>query len=149
MERRIKPVPVLLLDKERTFLCDVNALISLGEVLNLNMMTPEAWEEVFGKSWPAGSPEAQAFLQKYPENTPDEKGNVFIPATPSFHKVRAIVWALLLHEDEKLTLRQAGALIDPANLQAVVDAYIQAITISQGSPRQGETEKKEQAVAAE
>ena len=141
MENKIKPVPVIL-DHERRLLCDVNALIALGDELQTNMMTPEAWEELFGKSCPADSAEAKAFLEKAPQ-AEIKDGLVFVPSTPSFRKIRAIVWALLLHEDENLTVRQVGAMLDPAKLQPVMDAYIQAITASQG-----DSAKKEQSAEA-
>lgn len=110
----IKTVAIQL-DRERHLLYDVNALIALGEELGLNLMTSEGWAELTGKM----ETPAPAHMTDAPEP-------VFIPAVPSFKKVRAIVWAGLLHEDPALTVRQVGAMLNPADLAPVVKAYIEA-----------------------
>jgi hypothetical protein len=110
----IKKVPITL-DKPRTLLYDVNALIDLGGILGLNLMTAEGWEALYGKvETPA------------PKTMDDKPEPVFVPAQPSFEKVRAILWAGLRHEDESLTVRQVGAMLDPANLAPVISAYTEA-----------------------
>ncbi|HXM32295.1 MAG TPA: hypothetical protein VN921_01485 [Chthoniobacterales bacterium] len=110
----IKSVAIQL-DKERRLLYDVNALIALGEELNLNLMTKEGWEELAGKM------EAPP-----PAHMSDAPEPVFVPAVPSFKRVRAIVWAGLLHEDPTLTVRQVGAMLNPVDLGPVIKAYIEA-----------------------
>src|SRR5437899_7765548 len=110
---QIKKVPIEL-DKPRTLLFNVNALIDLGEALRLNLMTEEGWEERLGKMVPV-APETM-------DAAPAEK---FV-AMPSFEKVRAIVWAGLRHEDESLTIRQVGAMLDPSDLGRVIAAYTEA-----------------------
>jgi len=110
----IKSVAIQL-DRERHLLYDVNALIALGEELGLNLMTKEGWEELAGKM------ETPA-----PAHMTDTPKPVFVPAVPSFKKVRAIVWAGLLHEDPTLTVLQAGALLNPTDLAPVIKAYIEA-----------------------
>lgn len=111
---QIKKVPITL-DKPRTLLYDVNALIDLGDALNLNLMTAAGWEELFGK-----------VVTPAPQTMDDKPEPVFQAAPPSFAKVRAIVWAGLRHEDESLTVRQVGALLDPANLAPAIKAYTEA-----------------------
>jgi hypothetical protein len=110
---QIKKVPITL-DKPRTLLFDVNALVDLGDALNLNLMTREGWEELVGKM--------QAVP---PTHMSDEPKEEFV-SNASFAKVRAIVWAGLRHEDESLTQRQVGAMLDPANLAPVIAAYTEA-----------------------
>src|SRR2546430_44785 len=110
---QIKKVPIEL-DKPRTLLFDVNALIDLGEALKINLMTKDGWEELLGK------------METPAPQTMDDKPEPVFVASPSFEKVREIVWAGLRHEDETLTLRQAGALLDPANLGPVIEAYVEA-----------------------
>lgn len=127
MESTLKTVPLTLGGKQRHLRFDVNALISLGDELKLNLMSPEGWEEIFGKSYPQSHPAAQKAIEAGAK--PDDSGKVFVAAPPQFRKVRAIVWAGLLHEDESLTIRQVGAMLDPLNLQTVVDAYTQAFTV--------------------
>jgi hypothetical protein len=104
---QIQKVPITL-DKPRTLLFNVNALIDLGDELNLNLMSKEGWEELLGKMVP-DTMDTEKFL-----------------ATPSFAKVRAIVWAGLRHEDETLTVRQVGAMLDPSNLAMAIAAYTEA-----------------------
>ena len=105
----IKKVPIQL-DKERHLLYDLNALIDLGEALGINLLTREGWEEFAGK-------------KVLNETTGTEE---FVPAVPSLRLVRAIVWAGLRHEDETLTERQVGAMLDPANLSPIIEAYQEA-----------------------
>ncbi len=116
----IQKVPIVL-DKPRTLLYDVNALIELGEELNLNLMSKEGWEELVGK-----------FETPAPKTMDDKPEPVFV-AAPSFRKVRAIIWAGLRHEDEALTIRQVGAMLDPTNLQPVIEAYIKAFVASEAT----------------
>ncbi len=106
------------LDKPRMLLYDVNALIDLGEELNLNLMTKEGWEELLGK-----------FETPGPQHMNDQPEPVFV-AAPSFRKVRAIVWAGLRHEDPALTVQQVGAMLDPSNLKDVIAAYMKAFAAS-------------------
>jgi len=111
---KIRKVAIVL-DKPRTLLFDVNAMIDLGELLNLNLMTKEGWDGLLGH------------METRPPETMDDKPEPrFVPAVPSFEKVRAIVWAGLRHEDENLTVRQVGAMLDPANLEPVIAAYTDA-----------------------
>lgn len=111
---KIRKVP-LELDRPRTLLYDVNALIDLGGELGINLMTKEGWEALLGR------------METPPPRTMDDRpAKQFVPAIPSFEKVRAIVWAGLRHEDESLTVRQVGALLDPADLARVVAAYTEA-----------------------
>lgn len=109
----IKKVPIVL-DKPRTLLFDVNALVDLGDALNLNLMTREGWEELVGK------------METPAPQTMDDKPEPVFVAKPSFAKVRAIVWAGLRHEDESLTQRQVGAMLNPADLGPVIAAYTEA-----------------------
>lgn len=109
MLQKIKAVPIML-DKERHLLYDVNALIDLGDELGINLLTPEGWEQLAGK-------------KIVDENT----GEVtFEPVAPSFRRVRAILWAGLRHEDETLTVRQVGAMLDPTDLGSAIAAYQEA-----------------------
>lgn len=110
---QIRKVPIEL-DKPRTLLYDVNALIDLGAALNLNLMTKPGWEALLGK-----------MVKSVPQTMDEEIVEVF-EANPSFEKVRAIVWAGLRHEDESLTLRQVGAMLDPTDLKRVIAAYVEA-----------------------
>jgi hypothetical protein len=105
----------LVLDKPRTLLYDVNAMIDLGEALNLNLMTKDGWDQLVGHM------ETPA-----PVTMDDKPEAAFVPATPSFDKIRAIVWAGLRHEDEALTVRQVGAMLDPTDLGRVIAAYTEA-----------------------
>jgi hypothetical protein len=122
--QNIKPVPILL-DKERHLLYDVNALIDLGDELGLNLLTPEGWQELTGKT-------------VRDDRTGEE---TFIPVEPTFRRVRAIVWAGLRHEDETLTVRQVGAMLDPTNLGPVIEAYQSAWEVADApSPQNGSGE---------
>lgn len=109
----IQKVPIVL-DKPRTLCFDCNALIDLGEELNVNLMAREGWEQLLGK-----------FETPAPKTMDETPEPVFVSAA-SFRKVRAIVWAGLRHEDESLTIRQVGALLDPSNLKPVIEAYHKA-----------------------
>jgi hypothetical protein len=57
--------------------------------------------------------------------------------------VRGILWAGLIHEDEALTLRAAGELIDAAKINeisaAVMDALSTAFGTAEGEPKNAET----------
>ncbi|HEV1992114.1 MAG TPA: hypothetical protein VGR34_04545 [Candidatus Dormibacteraeota bacterium] len=110
----IKTVAIQL-DKERHLLYDVNSLIDLGDELGINLMEKSGWEELTGK-----------METPPPAHMTDVPEEIFVPAVPSFKKVRAIVWAGLLHEDPTLTVRQVGAMLNPADLAPVVKAYIEA-----------------------
>jgi len=111
---KIRKVPITL-DKPRTLLYDVNAMIDLGELLRVNLMTREGWDQLVGRM------ETPA-----PQTMDDKPAEQFVPAVPSFEKVRAIVWAGLRHEDETLTVRQVGAMLDPTDLASVIAAYTEA-----------------------
>jgi hypothetical protein len=113
MLRKIKTVPITL-DRERHLLYDVNALIDLGDALELNLLSKEGWEALVGK------------MEPDPENPGQER---FAPGEQNFRKVRAIIWAGLRHEDETLTERQVGAMLDPLNLAEAVVAYQRAFTL--------------------
>jgi len=117
---QMKKVPIAL-DKVRSLYFDVNALIDLGEVLDINLLTAEGWREFAG---------AEVEL--------DGK-TAFVPAMPSFAKVRAIVWAGLRHEDQNLTLRQVGAMLTMANLRTVTEAYSEAFQTADGGAPPQET----------
>jgi hypothetical protein len=129
---KIRKVPIEL-DKPRSLLYDVNALIDLGGELKINLMTKEGWEVLLGK------------METPPPTTMDDTPvERFVGAIPSFEKVRAIVWAGLRHEDETLTVRQVGAMLDPADLGRVVTAYTDAfqaadITESKSADPNGQT----------
>jgi hypothetical protein len=107
----IKKVPLTIGGKDRTLCYDTNALIDLGEALEVNLLTPEGWEALTGKWIP-------------PTSFGDEK--TWEPVVPTFRMVRAIVWAGLRHEDEKITERQVGAMMDPTNMGPIIDAYMEA-----------------------
>src|SRR5260370_30193637 len=111
---KIRKVPIEL-DRPRSMLYDVNALIDLGSERRINLMTKEGWETLLGRMAPPA-----------PVTMDDKPVEQFVPAIPSFEKVRAIVWAGLRHEDETLTVRQVGAMLDPADLGRVVTAYTEA-----------------------
>lgn len=40
----------------------------------------------------------------------------------SVTELRALVWALLLHEDPELSVRDVGAMLHPGNVQAIEEA---------------------------
>lgn len=131
--QNIKSVPITL-DKERHLLYDVNALIDLGDELGINLLTPEGWEELSGK-----------------KIVNAETGQeTFEPVAPSFRRVRAIVWAGLRHEDETLTVRQVGAMLDPTNLAPVIAAYQEAWQVGEESPEDADPKDwPERAAAAQ
>jgi hypothetical protein len=106
----MKTVPLELGGKTRHLRYDANALIDLGESLDINLLTPEGWEKLVGKK----------------EKNSETGEETFVPVEPTFRTIRAIVWAGLRHEDESLTERQVGAMMDPANMGAVIDAYQEA-----------------------
>jgi hypothetical protein len=107
--KQIKTVAIEL-DRTRHLCFDVNALIDLSSALNLNLLTPEGWEELAGKNVPTGV----------------DGETEFVPAPPTFERVRAIIWAGLRKEDESLTLRQVGAMLDPLNMSQAIQAYTEA-----------------------
>jgi len=120
--QKIKTVPIQL-DKPRHLRFDVNALLDLGDELEINLMTKEGWEELVGKT-------------VVDETTREEK---FVPVDQSFRRVRAIIWAGLRHEDEALTIRQVGAMLDPANLGAAIAAYTEAMAVEGEEKEAGES----------
>ena len=132
---QIKEVSITL-DKARTLRYDVNALIDLGDALGLNLMTKEGWEELLGK-----------MVTPTPTTMEDQPEPVFV-TEPSFQKVRAIVWAGLRHEDETLTLRQVGALLDPADLGPVITAYTDAFQAADVTETHADPKAQAPAVAA-
>jgi len=105
----IKRVPILR-DRPRYLLYDVNALADLGDELGLNLLTPGGWEALTGK-------------RVRDEATGEEK---FIPAEPSLKRIRAIIWAGLRHEDPAITVREVGAMLNPADLGPAIQAYTEA-----------------------
>jgi hypothetical protein len=107
----IKTVPITL-DRPRHLRYNLNALIALGEALEINLLTKEGWEEIVGKT----------------ARDPDTQQDVLIPAVPSFRKVRAIVWAGLLHEDKTLTEDAVGDLLEPSNLAYAIKCYSEAFS---------------------
>ena len=121
MPQKIKTVPITL-DRVRHLRYDVNALLDLGDELELNLMTKEGWEELVGKT------------------AMEDGKEKFVPAEQSFRKVRAIIWAGLRHEDESLTIRQVGAMLDSSNMAAAIDAYTQAWDVSDATTHEGDPE---------
>jgi hypothetical protein len=111
--KSIKTVPITL-DKERHLFYDVNALIDLGDALGLNLLTREGWEALTGKMVPN------------PKAAGEDDKEIFEPVEPTLRRVRAIVWAGLLHEDPTLTERQVGAMLNPSDLAPAVKAYTEA-----------------------
>lgn len=63
----------------------------------------------------------------------------------SIKAVRAILWAGLIHEDESLTLKQVGSMVDMDNLPRITEALSQAISDSLPEKEQvaAEGEKQE------
>jgi len=60
--------------------------------------------------------------------------------------LRAILWAGLIHEDEALTIRQTGALIDIENIGTITDAILKAFNLSSKTeiePKNGERPEPE------
>lgn len=49
-------------------------------------------------------------------------------AKGSIKAVRAILWAGLVHEDESLTIKQVGSMIDMSNISYVVETISKAIS---------------------
>jgi hypothetical protein len=107
--KSIKTVAIEL-DRTRHLTYDVNALIDLSDALHVNLLSAEGWEELAGRNLPTG--------------VGDE--TKFVPAPPTFERVRAIIWAGLRKEDESLTLRQVGAMLDPLNMGDAIKAYTEA-----------------------
>lgn len=46
----------------------------------------------------------------------------------SIKAVRAMLWAGLVHEDENLTIKDVGSMIDMSNIRYVVDIISKAVT---------------------
>jgi hypothetical protein len=46
----------------------------------------------------------------------------------SIKAIRAMLWAGLIHEDEKLTIKQVGSMIDMTNINKIVSAISKAIS---------------------
>jgi hypothetical protein len=112
--KSIKTVAIEL-DRTRHLCYDVNALIDLSDALHVNLLSPEGWEELAGKNVPTGV----------------DGETKFVAAAPTFERVRAIVWAGLRKEDESLTLRQVGAMLDPLNMGDAIKAYTEAWDIEE------------------
>lgn len=55
------------------------------------------------------------------------------------NEIRAFLWAGLQHEDEKLTIKQAGSLVTPGNFQEVIKAITKAFiaAMPQGEAKEG------------
>jgi len=84
----------IMLDKERTLKFDANGLASFETEYGKPALT--LLYETFTKAASAG-------------------GNLMrLGSVLGFRETRALLWAALLHEDEHLTIRQAGDLIDQA-----------------------------------
>ncbi len=47
---------------------------------------------------------------------------------PGFTSIRALIWAGLLHEEPKLTIERAGAMLDLADLEVYSEAIAEAMT---------------------
>lgn len=58
-----------------------------------------------------------------------------------FKDLRAIVWAGLLHEDEGLTLKDVGKLLDPSKLLEVAEAVGKAFSMAFPEPAAEDKEK--------
>ncbi len=61
----------------------------------------------------------------------------------SVKAVRAVLWAGLIHEDEKLTLKQVGAMVDFENLSRITEALTRAIGDSLSEKEQEREEDSE------
>ncbi|WDU84207.1 hypothetical protein [Caloramator sp. Dgby_cultured_2] len=57
----------------------------------------------------------------------------------SIKAIRAMLWAGLIHEDEKLTIKQVGSMIDMTNINEIVSAISKAI--SEAMPKVDDEEK--------
>lgn len=77
------PKTKILLDKERTLLLDLNAMVE--------------FEDATGKSLLSATSMSKMGMKE----------------------IRALLWACLIHEDEKLTLKQVGAMVHSSNLEEI------------------------------
>lgn len=57
----------------------------------------------------------------------------------SIKAIRAMLWAGLIHEDENLTIKQVGSMIDMTNINEVMTSITKAI--NEAMPKVSETEK--------
>lgn len=107
MQRRIVMPVAIALDRERSLLFDMNAIVS--------------YEEATGKSpLTAIAPLVGA------ENLSPEEQQVAL-ARIRFADFRALLWAALLHEDATLTQKEVGSWLGFSGMLEVLPALITAV----------------------
>lgn len=77
------PTVKINLDKERTLLFDLNAMVEFEEATGKSLMSGESLSNLGMKD------------------------------------IRALLWAGLVHEDEKITLKQVGKMVHLGNIEAI------------------------------
>jgi len=69
-----------------------------------------------------------AFQEETGKNLFSQKSIELLANDMNPKDLRAMLWACLLHEDEKLTLKQVGSLLEVGNLQQVMEKLTEAWT---------------------
>ena len=71
-----------------------------------------------------------------------EKMQEDLLAGGALRNMRALLWAGLLHEDESLTLKDVGKLIEIKNFEAISDALAKAFTEAFPAAEESESKQK-------
>lgn len=134
MEKLSKKITVQL-DKPRTLLLNMNSMIEFENATGQDFMVftkrlqrrafayaCQAAPEGFKAAIAAGDTKLAQELQRMPAPIAED---LALPDL-TMNEMRAMLWCLLVHEDESLTLKQVGALITSENMEAVFKAMIDA-----------------------
>lgn len=113
MDSPLVPTAMIMLDKERTLRMDLNTFS------DFEMMT--------GKSIMRGG------LEQCPEDCVQEHEHKALSSSD----IRALLWACLVQDDERLSVREVGSMLHPGNLTIIKDALTALTANAMPEPEEG------------
>ena len=136
---RTKPVELKIGDKTYHLKYDFNAFIELEDEFG---SIDKALNEVQGEEVLDDKGEKIPLLND--DNTPllDVEGNQLYKRTTNLKAIRFLVWAGLLFENDAITLKDTGSLMEFSNMAYIFKCVMQAVTGS--LPKKEKTDPKNQ-----
>jgi hypothetical protein len=118
------------LDKPRHLLLNMNAMAEFERAVGVNFM--EYSRKMLRRSI-AYARKAMIENGKKMDDGSDvpepNEADLQIPDM-TINELRSFLWCLLIHEDESLTIKQVGAMINSGNIQVVMESVLRAQTIN-------------------
>ena len=143
MSKLAKLVPIQL-DKPRNLLLNMNAMIEFENATGMDFlefsgrMERRATADARKAAWESGK--TTTIVDGKEENIPAPNPDDLLLPDLSMKELRAMLWCLLVHEDDKLTLKQVGSLLDLENMTEICGALVKAQQINAPKPEQPKSE---------